>query len=157
MHRITALLHTHNDALRLGRCLETVYPCDEIVIVDHGSQDRTVHIAREYGAKVIWNPPVPFSERQFQTSADAWILCLDPRESLTESLAASMFEWKSEAHDPTALAVLVRRETPDGWIDDPAPQTRLVPARWDRWQGRFPAPEASAALLRGELLRFTMP
>ena len=59
MPSITALLHTENDALRLGRCLETLYPCDYIHVVDHGSQDGTVPLAREYGARVIAAQPEP--------------------------------------------------------------------------------------------------
>ena len=53
MTSITALLHTKNDALRLGRALETLYACDDILIVDHGSRDATVRVAREYGARVV--------------------------------------------------------------------------------------------------------
>ena len=48
MPSITALIHTSNDALRLGRLLETLYPCDTIVVVDHRSQDKTLRLAREY-------------------------------------------------------------------------------------------------------------
>ena len=47
------MLHTENDALRLGRALETVYACDDILVVDHGSRDATVRVAREYGAHVV--------------------------------------------------------------------------------------------------------
>ena len=53
MTSITALLHTENDALRVGRVLETLYPCDQILVVDHGSRDASVRIAREYGARVV--------------------------------------------------------------------------------------------------------
>ena len=37
MPPFTALLHTHNDALRLGRALETLFAGSEILIVDHHS------------------------------------------------------------------------------------------------------------------------
>jgi glycosyltransferase involved in cell wall biosynthesis len=53
MPGITALIHTHNDGLRLGRCLETLYPCDDILVVDHGSDDWTLRVAHEYGAQII--------------------------------------------------------------------------------------------------------
>ena len=97
MPSITALLHTENDALRLGRALETLYACDDILIVDHGSRDATVRVAREYGARVV-NATAGFSSQEYLRFARAgWILCLDPCESLTEKLAASLFEWKSES------------------------------------------------------------
>src|ERR1700756_1395399 len=160
---ITALVHAHNDALRIGRCLETLYPCDEIVIVDHGSEDGTLRVAREYGARIVdaaQASDLQVGELQIAGAARAdWILCLDPTESLTESLAASLFEWKSEAvaESASVYSVFLREETAEGWVENPVAQTRLVPANWTRWEGRFPKNEASAQALEGELLRFVLP
>jgi hypothetical protein len=171
MASITALLHTENDALRLGRALETLYACDDILVVDHGSRDATVRVAREYGARVVsaasgaapadYILSAPPSARP-GFSSPGWILCLDPRESLTEKLAASLFEWKSEAFHAQAsgapaFSVFLREETTEGWVDVPAAQTRLVPQTWKLWKGKFPVHEASALALEGELLRFAFP
>jgi glycosyltransferase involved in cell wall biosynthesis len=177
MASITVLLHTENDALRLGRALETVYACDEIVVVDHGSRDGTVRVAREYGARVVDARPQasPADYRLLATAGSvnpkvassglvesAWILCLDPRESLTERLAASLFEWKAESlgGQPSAagaFSVFLREETAEGWVEVPTAQTRLVPQDWSSWKGRFPANAAAALPLEGELLRFVFP
>ncbi len=160
MARITAVLHTHNDGLRLGRCLETLYPCDEILIVDHGSRDGTVQVAREYGAKIIAATNGTSPNEYFQGSNAEWIMCLDPRESLTESLAASLFEWKSlygDTSEATAFCVFLREETADGWIKNPTAQTRLVPHGWRRWQDVFPITEESSRTLEGDVLRFEFP
>ena len=161
MNSITALLHTQNDALRLGRCLETLYPCDEIVVVDHGSRDRTVSVAREYGARVVAAGNGGGTERypEFGSGRLAWLFCLDPRESLTESLAASLYEWKTQtAEDGSrAFAVHLREETADGWIENPQAQTRLVRADWKRWAGTMPARDEAATVLEGEVLRFVFP
>ena len=156
---ITALVHTNNDALRLGRCLETIYPCDDLLIVDHGSRDATVQVAREYGARIMSAEPGASPDHYLRT-APGWILCLDPRESLTENLAASLFEWKSlpgDARGSPAFSVFLREETARGWVEVPAAQTRLVPRTWRLWSGRFPLPEPSASVLEGELLRFVFP
>jgi glycosyltransferase involved in cell wall biosynthesis len=159
---ITALVHAHNDGLRIGRCLETLYPCDEIVIVDHGSDDGTLHVAREYGARVVKAAEASFAIGDLwgaEPEREGWILCLDPSESLTESLAASLFEWKSESlgESPSSYSVFLREETAEGWVENPVAQTRLVPARWQRWEGRFPQNDDSALVLEGELLRFVLP
>jgi len=160
---IKALLHAHNDVLRIGRCLETLYPCDEIVIVDHGSEDGTLRVAREYGARIVdaaQASDLQVGELQIAGAVrEDWILCLDPTESLTESLAASLFEWKSEAvaESASAYSVFLREETSEGWVENPVAQTRLVPANWKQWEGRFPKNEASAQALEGELLRFVLP
>lgn len=162
MLSITALLQTENDALRLGRALETLYACDDILIVDHSSRDATVRLAREYGARVMVARP-EFSLPDYVQSAQAeWILFLDPCESLTEKLAASLFEWKSGAVDakipaPSAFSVFLREETERGWVEIPAAQTRLVSQSWKMWNGKYPLHEPAAPTLEGELLRFIFP
>src|ERR1700721_830814 len=116
MPRIIAALHTENDALRLGRCLETLHPCDEILIVDHGSRDGTAHIAQEYGARVMAGVARSSPEHYFRAAGweiQGWILCLEPRESLTEGLCASLFEWKSQPAGNMAVSpcsVFLREE-----------------------------------------------
>jgi cellulose synthase/poly-beta-1,6-N-acetylglucosamine synthase-like glycosyltransferase len=160
MPLITALLHTENDALRLGRCLETLYPCDQIVVVDHGSCDATAQLAREFGACVT-TPVTGASPTHYVRSfAPCWIFCLDSHESMSESLAASLYEWKlSEPGTPraSAFSVFLREETAEGWVQVPVAQTRLVPLDWNRWDGDFPSTDSSALVLEGELLRFDFP
>jgi glycosyltransferase involved in cell wall biosynthesis len=164
MPSITALVHTNNDVLRLGRCLETLYPCDEILVVDHASRDGTLRIAREYGARIIVAQPGMPWDRCLRFGSADWILALDPHESLTESLAASLFEWKTEwmpdrsdALAIPAFSLFLREETVDGWVDIPTAQTRLVPATWKRWNGALPLHQPAAIALHGQLLRFIVP
>lgn len=165
MASITALLHTHNDNSRIGRCLETLYPCDEIVVVDHGSGDGTVETARDYGAQVIQAKAGVAPGYYVRLAPKGWILCLDVRESVSESLAASLFElkseWKCQAEEAprltAAFSVFVREETAEGWIAFPTPDTRLVPREWSHWEGTFPVTYPSASPLEGTLLRFSFP
>ena len=160
MHRITAVLHTHNDGLRLGRCLETLYPCDDALILDHGSEDDTLRVAREYGARVMRVGNLGGAEQHLRHLNAGWVLCLRPNESLTEALAASLYEWKSEPHSPSAamaFSVFLREETSWGWVAHRVAQTRLVPCDWSRWKNLFPVSEGSAPALEGALLRFSLP
>ena len=156
MPRLTALLHTHNDVLRLGRCLETVYPCDDLLIVDHHSHDATVRVAQAYGAKVIQGGSDSLID--YEKLASGWLLCLRPCESLTEGLAASLYEWKAQsAPGNSTISLYVRKETSNGWIDHPHPQTRLVPANWRHWHNHLPIHDPSAHTLEGALFRFAFP
>jgi glycosyltransferase involved in cell wall biosynthesis len=159
MTSITALLHTQNDALRLGRALETLYACDQVLIIDHGSSDATLRVARNYGAKVLSATTAFASQDYLRAAPNGWILSLDPCESLTEKLAASLFEWKSESFHPraSAFSVFLREETEQGWMEVPIAQTRLVPHHWKSWKGKHPMHEPSAPTLEGELLRFVFP
>lgn len=156
MPSITALLHTSNSGSQLGRALETLYPCDEILIVDHQSHDDTARVAREYGARIVrsLNGVAPGHYLQFASSD--WIFCLAPNESLTESLAASLYELRLSAiaESIRPRSVFLREEKAQGWIDLPIPETRLIPRNWARWQGWLPAQHPTEAL-EGRLLRFT--
>ena len=160
MRHLAAILHTHNDGHRLGRCLETLYACDEILVVDRGSTDQTLRIAREYGAKVI-GAKSETGSAAYVTSRDAgWILCMDTRESLTEGLAASLYEWKlqhGDSSDPNVLSLFVREETPLGWVEKPEAETRIVPRNWQRWNGQWPLAEDTSVALEGRVLRFSFP
>jgi hypothetical protein len=165
MPPITALLHTKNDALRLGRALEMLLPCTDIVIVDHHSADATLRVARQYGARVVAADGYPAADHYLDLARYDWILCLEPAESISEGLQASLFEWSvlpvradtSSAATGSAFSVFVRQQTSKGWLQLPAPETRLVPRDWTRWDGRLPAREPSAVALEGELLRFASP
>jgi glycosyltransferase involved in cell wall biosynthesis len=158
MPRLTAVVRTHNDGLRLGRCLETLYPCDEILIFDQGSTDQTLRIAREYGARIVQANNGSPAKALATAIESEWLLCISPRESLTEELAASLFEWKSGMlRGKKAFACLLREEVASGWIETREPQTRLVPARCTEWNGFLPANEPSAVQLAGALLRFAFP
>jgi hypothetical protein len=155
------MLHTENDALRLGRALETLLPCDEILIVDHQSQDATRRVARQYGARFVSaTNGVPMNHYLHLASHD-WILCLQPTESISEGLQATLYEWRSLAFEgppgAQAFSLVVREETATGWLQHTAPQTRLIPRNWNLWQGQVPAHHSCAIALEGELLRFSLP
>jgi hypothetical protein len=161
MPPITALLHTKNDGLRLGRALEMLLPCAEILIVDHHSADATRRIAREYGARIVTADASP-ANHYLKLASHDWILCLEPVESITESLQGSLFEWSAlpnhgEVAGGTAFSVFVREQVGEQWLELPAPQTRLIPRAWASWQGRLPAHDPSAVALQGGILRFTLP
>lgn len=165
MPPITALLHTMNDALRLGRTLETLLPCAEILVVDHHSADATRRIARAYGARLVVAEGDGAVTGYVDLARYDWIFCLEPSESITESLQTSLFEWAAlpSYHivggiaGGRAFSVRVREQIRKSWLDLPLPETRLIPRTWTRWRGRLPASEPAAIALEGKLLRFVLP
>ena len=160
MPPITAILHTCNDAARLARALETLHPCDEIVVVDHGSTDTTRQVAQRHSANITHAEPHDLPEKHAAAARHEWILCLQPSESLSEGLQASLYEWRwyasEDVQNVTACSMHVLQETNRGWIEQP-PTTRLVPRNWSRWHGNLPAEDRRSMLLQGELLRFERP
>src|SRR5205809_7726076 len=100
MPKITAILHTKNDEMRIGRALESLRPCDELLVIDHGSSDTTGQIARDYGATVRRASDTTATNHLGHARYD-WIFSVLPSESLSEELEASLLEWKQREHDPS--------------------------------------------------------
>jgi len=160
MPPFTAILHTLNDAARLGRALESLRPCDEILVVDHGSVDATLRVACEYGATIQRALENKTAAAFLAMARYHWALCVLPSEALTEDLEASLFEWKlcpaEKVPELTSCSIVVRAETPTGWVTQKA-STRLVPRHWSAWEGTLPRASQVSKLLPGELLRFLTP
>ena len=104
--KISLCMMARNEEACLERCLRSALPAvDEIVLVDTGSTDRTVEIARSFGAKVIrfpWNGS--FSEPRnagLRECTGDWILVLDADEELTPGSAEKI---RKAVKDPTVAA-----------------------------------------------------
>jgi len=158
MPKLTALLHTHNDALRLGRALDSLRSCDEVLIIDDDSDDDTERIAREHGAHFKKAIPGVTPGAYVMDAEHEWILCLRPNESLSDDLEASLFEWKEREVEPNVacFGVPIRQENGAGWKKLP-PEVRLVNRTRMNWVGEMPPEQACNALLNGDLLSFQQP
>lgn len=88
---LSVALAVYNEERNLRTCLSSVSPwADEIVVIDGGSTDATVSIAREFGAKIIQtdNPPIFHINKQkaLEKCRGAWILQLDADEVIPSEL-----------------------------------------------------------------------
>lgn len=87
-------LITKNAAARLAQCLSALAFADEVVVVDSGSTDATLDIARAQGARVIEHPDWPGFGPQKNRALDAlatdWVLSIDADEIVSPELAASI-------------------------------------------------------------------
>src|SRR5258705_3369145 len=90
---LSVAIITLNEADNLARTLASVRFADEIVLVDSGSTDRTVEIARSFGAKVFteaWKGFALQKNSAIAHCAGTWVLSLDADEELTEELQAEI-------------------------------------------------------------------
>jgi glycosyltransferase involved in cell wall biosynthesis len=92
--RISVAIITKNEELAIGRCLQSVSWADEVIVLDSGSTDKTVDIARELGAKVSvtsdWPGFGPQKNRALDLATGDWILSLDADEWVTPELHEEM-------------------------------------------------------------------
>lgn len=99
--KLSVVLATYNEEQNIRSCLESVKGlADEIVVVDGTSQDKTVEIAKEAGAKVIVAKNLPNFHINKQKAIDAargeWVLQLDADEVVSSVLRD---EIKSKIND----------------------------------------------------------
>lgn len=90
---LSAVLITRNAAAQLAECLASVAFCDEILIVDSGSEDATVEIATRHGARVIrsaWRGFGPQKQFAVEQARHDWVLCIDADERVSDTLRQSM-------------------------------------------------------------------
>jgi glycosyltransferase involved in cell wall biosynthesis len=154
MPGISAIVHTHNDALRIGRLLESLRACDEVIVFDHGSQDGTVAIARAHGARILDASGVA-TESAALRAKHPWILALRPDEAVAELLEAELYELRlEETVTYPSFAIAVVAETQTGWEKGVA-ETRLVPRAYSGWVNDLPAQDGGSRTLEGFLLRFS--
>src|SRR5438105_7313627 len=95
---LSVVIITHNEEANLPRTLESVRPLisdgqGEIIVVDSGSTDRTMEIAKLYGAKVFveeWKGYAAQKNSAIDKAEWDWILSLDADESLDDGAAKNI-------------------------------------------------------------------
>jgi len=164
--RLSALVITKDEEDRIRDCLASLDFCDEIVVVDSHSTDRTREVAAEMGARVIerdwpgFGPQRDFAAGQAEAE---WVLCLDADERVSPELRAEILELRDAGFPECAgwsfprlsnyLGTWVRHGT---WYPDRV--LRLYQRKHGRWGGSPPHDhlelDGPAGRLRGDLLHY---
>ncbi len=122
---------TLNEEANIGRTLSSVRGiAGEIIVVDSGSTDATVGVAREHGAKVYVEPWKGFAAQKNSALAKAtgdWILSLDADEEVSPELASSIRELFNGTAPKFAGYTMNRRN--------------LYLQRWLKHSGYYPDPK----------------
>jgi glycosyltransferase involved in cell wall biosynthesis len=109
---LSAFLIVHDEASHIGDCLASLRGlADEIVVLDDGSTDATVDIARAAGARVEHRPFDDFGRQKqaaLELTTGTWVLSIDADERVTPALAAEIRRTIADAN--AADGYWIRRE-----------------------------------------------
>lgn len=125
---ISILILTRDEECNLSDCLDSVAWSDDVLVLDSGSTDRTVEIARDLGARVMHRPFDTFAaQRNFGLRRGGlrhrWVLHLDADERVTPELHEEMIEAaRAGRHDAFRVALKLMFE-----------------GRWLRRAGMYPS------------------
>jgi glycosyltransferase involved in cell wall biosynthesis len=120
---LSVVLITHNEEANIGRTLASVQPLvadgkGEIIVVDSGSTDRTVEIAKSFGAKVFvedWKGYAAQKNSAIDKASGPWILSLDADEEVEQPLAVEITDLFPPAQ-PTRAELLERAKQSKSFI-----------------------------------------
>jgi glycosyltransferase involved in cell wall biosynthesis len=165
--KISATIITYNEELNIARAMESLRCCDEIVVVDSGSSDRTAEIAANLGANIIESPWGGYA-RQKNVAAERashdWILSVDADEALSEALEGEIWQIKKNGPQfdaytmPRLAQYLGKWILHSGWYPDR--KIRLYHRRKAKWVGEFVhesvhVQDGRVGHLESDLLHFT--
>lgn len=142
--KISATIVTLNEERNIVRAIESLRCCDEILVVDSGSQDRTVELSKKLGARVIetqWRGYAKQKNFAAEQAQHDWILSLDADEALSESLEGEIWEIKKQGPHffgytmPRLAQYCGRWILHGGWYPDR--KLRLYHRQNGRWEGDY--------------------
>lgn len=139
LDNLSVAIITKNEEKKLPDCLKSVSFADEIVVVDSGSTDKTVEIARESGCRVFseeWKGFGPQKNSAIEKCRHQWVLLLDADE---RAAAGTQEAITKTLRNPSAAAYRLNMKHffHDRWIRHcgfwPDPHIRLI----NKTKGRF--------------------
>ena len=111
-NRLSVVMIAKNAADLLPDCLDSVSWADEIIVLDSGSTDSTVELARRLGAQVYthtdWRGYGIQRQRAQDYATGDWVLMIDTDERVTPELRHNMIIWKSQVMPLIKVAISLR-------------------------------------------------
>ena len=96
MTKISAFIVCLNEAHQIRRALESIRFCDEIIVVDSGSTDQTLEIAKEFTDKIFFRAWTGFVEQKTYAlglCSNEWVINIDADEVVTQPLQDEINYW----------------------------------------------------------------
>ncbi len=140
--RLTAIILTKNEARHVVPCIESLAWADEVVVFDSFSDDETVELAQNAGARVIQHPFENFSQQRnaaLDMIESDWVFFVDADERATPAVGDEIRQ-------------AIQREDVNGWW---SPRHNYIFGRLIQGAGYFP--DYQMRLLRSGCGRYERP
>jgi glycosyltransferase involved in cell wall biosynthesis len=141
MATLTVITLTLNEEHNISACLESARWADEMIVVDSGSVDRTVDVAKSFTSNVFtitWEGYGAARNYALQRASGDWILWLDADERVTPELAAEIKKiLVDDPHDVNGYAIARRAYFLGRWIRHSGWYPGRVVRLFRRGQARF--------------------
>lgn len=136
---ISAFVICYNEEDNVQACLESLAFCDEILVIDSYSTDKTTQIARNFGAKVIERKWQGFRDQKafgLSQVSHQWVLNIDADERVTKELRSSIEQVLRG--DFTSVQGLAKDDQPQEVIGFYVNRVVYYLGRWWRTGGWYP-------------------
>ena len=170
INKLSAVIISLNEERDIGRCLESLIDvCDEIIVLDAYSSDRTADICRAAGVTFLQREWKGYSEAKNHANSLAagdLIVSLDADEALSPELAESIHALRENAPPHTAYSMNRLNHYFGGWIRhgdwSPDRKTRVFRKNEARWEGAIHEKlvfnsGTRVVRLKGDLLHYASP
>lgn len=166
--KISGVIITYNEENNIARCLDSMIDlCDEIIVVDSFSTDKTKEVCNKYNVKFVEHAFEGHIEQKnyaVSQASNSVVLSLDADEELSKTLKESILlvkeNWSADAYYFNRLTnfcgTWIRHS---GWYPDA--KTRLWDKRYGTWGGENPhdsvilSSKKSRVKLKGDLFHYS--
>ena len=140
MAKVSAVIIAFNEEADIARALKSVRWCDEIVVVDSGSTDRTIEICKAYGCRILHREFAGYGEQKafaVRQAANDWVFVVDADEEVSRALQHEILTSLERAEDCHGFYIPITTVLWDQAIRTGKRHTKAKLRLFDRRYGNF--------------------